>query len=79
MDNVTTFLEEANKILTSDPQTFLAYDARQAFQLMQHLGGAVALVDLDLKGNDGLALVRRLRESFPNLTVVAISSVLGVP
>jgi hypothetical protein len=39
MDNVTTFLEEANKILTSDRQTFLAYDARQAFQLMQHLAG----------------------------------------
>jgi CheY-like chemotaxis protein len=74
----TTFLELANEILNCDRQIFLAYDAQQALQLMQHLGGAVALVDLDLQGNDGLWLLQRLREMFPDLPVVAISSVLGV-
>jgi DNA-binding NarL/FixJ family response regulator len=79
MDNATTFLELANEIVTLDRQIFLAYDARQAFELMQHLGGAVALVDLDLKGNEGLRLMRKLRDRFPNLPVIAISSVMGVP
>jgi DNA-binding NarL/FixJ family response regulator len=79
MDNATTFLEVANEIVNFDRRIFLAYDARQAFELMQHLGGAVALVDLDVKGNDGLELIRQLREQFPNLPVIAISSVMGVP
>jgi len=79
MDNATTFLELANEIVNFDRQIFLAYDLQQAFELMQNLGGAVALVDLDLKGNEGLRLMRKLRERFPNLPVIAISSVMGVP
>jgi DNA-binding NarL/FixJ family response regulator len=79
MDNAKTFLELANEILHFDRQIFLAYDARQAFELMRHLGGTVALVDLDLKGNDGLRLMQQLRERFPNVPVIAISSVMGVP
>jgi DNA-binding NarL/FixJ family response regulator len=79
MVNAPTFLELANEIVNFDRQIFLAYDARQAFELMRHLGGAVALVDLDLKGNDGLRLMQELRERSPNLPVIAISSVMGVP
>ena len=59
MDESTTFLKLANEILNCDQQIFLAYDAQQAVQLMQHLGGAVALVDLDLNGNDGLWLMQK--------------------
>lgn len=79
MDDPTTLLELATEILNGDRQIFLAYDAPQAFQLMRHLGGTVALVDLDLKGREGLSFLRKLRQGFPDLPVIAISSVLGVP
>jgi len=79
MDDAATFQELAEEILNRDRKIFLAYDAPQAFQLMQHLGGAAAVVDLDLKGKDGLRLMQTLRDTFPDLPVIAISSVLGVP
>ena len=70
-------MELASKILNRDRQVFLAFDAQQAFQLTQHLGFSVALVDLDMKGKDGLSLIQELRESFPELPIIAISSVLS--
>lgn len=73
-----TLLELAGEILERDPRVFLVYDARQAFQLAEHFGFSVALVDLDLNGTEGLELVRKLRESFPDLPVIAISRILGV-
>lgn len=79
MDDATTLLKLATGVLNRDRRIFLAYDAPQAFELMQHFGGTVFLVDLDLKGKDGLWFMRRLREKFPDLPVIAISSVLGVP
>ena len=41
------------------------------------LGFSVALVDLDLKGEDGLSLIQQMRKSFPDLPIIAISSVLS--
>lgn len=76
VDNDVAFLELASKILNRDRQVFLASDAQHAFELAQRLGFSVALVDLDLKGRDGLSLIQRLRENFPDLPIVAISSVL---
>ena len=67
----TTYSESTNRI-------FLAYDAQQAFQLMRRLGGAVALVDLDVQGRHGPSLMEKLRERLPGLPVIIISSVLGV-
>jgi CheY-like chemotaxis protein len=75
-DNDISFLELASKILNRDRQVFLAFDAQQAFQLAKNLGFSVALVDLDLKGSDGLSLIPKLRENFPELPIIAISSVL---
>jgi CheY-like chemotaxis protein len=77
VDNDVSFLELASKILNRDRQVFLAFDAQQAFQLAEHLGFSVALIDLDLKGTDGLSLIQKLRESFPDLPIIAISSVLS--
>jgi CheY-like chemotaxis protein len=77
VDNDVSFLELASKILNRDRQVFLAIDAQQAFQLAEHLGFSVALIDLDLKGKDGLSLIQHLRESFPDLPIIAISSVLS--
>lgn len=79
MNDDLTFPELANQVLHCDSQIFLAYDAQQAVQLVEHLGGAVTVVDLDSKGRDGLLLMQKLRERFPDLPVIAISSVLGVP
>jgi CheY-like chemotaxis protein len=42
--------------------------------LAKHLGFSVALVDLDLKGEDGLTLIEQLQERFPDLPIIAISS-----
>ena len=77
VDDDLSFLELASKILNRDRQVFLAFDARQAFQLAKHLGFSVVLVDLDLKGKDGLLLIQRLREHFPELPIIAISGVLS--
>jgi DNA-binding NarL/FixJ family response regulator len=38
----------------------------------------VALINLDLKGKEGFAMIQNLRASFPDLPVVVISSILGV-
>jgi CheY-like chemotaxis protein len=76
-DHDASFLELAGTILNRDRQVFLALDAQQAFQLAEHLGFTVALVDLDLRGKDGLSLIEKLRKSFPDLPVIAISSVLS--
>ena len=79
MEDATTFLELAAVVLSGDRRIFLAYDAPQAFELTRHLGTAITLVDLDVTGNDGLGLIQKLRESFPEIPIVAISSLLGVP
>ena len=77
VDDDIAFLELASRILNSDRKVFLAFDSKQAMQLVQHLGFSVALVDLDLKGHEGLALIQRLRETFPQLPVIAVSSALA--
>jgi DNA-binding response OmpR family regulator len=76
-DDDASFLELAGNILNRDRQVFLALDAQQAFRLAQQLGFSVALIDLNLKGSDGLSLIQKLRESFPGLPIIAISSVLS--
>ena len=77
VDDDVSFLELASKILNRTRQVFLAVDAQQAFHLAKDLGFSVALVDLDLKGKDGLSLIRSLRENFPDLPIIAISTVLS--
>jgi two-component system response regulator (stage 0 sporulation protein F) len=77
VDDDVSFLELASKILNRDRQVFLAFDPKQALQLAEHLGFSVVLVDLDLKGKEGLALIQKLREKFPELPIIAISSVIG--
>jgi CheY-like chemotaxis protein len=76
VDHDIAFLDLASRILNRDRQVFLASDAQKAFQLVNRLGFSVALVDLDFKGNDGLSLIQGLRESFPDLPIIAISSVV---
>ena len=77
VDDDFSFLELASKILNRERQVFLATDAKQAFELATHLGLSVVLVDLDLKGKAGLSLIQEMREAFPDLAIIAISSVLA--
>ncbi len=68
-----------SEVLGCDPKVFLVHGAREAFRLAEHFGFSVALIDLDRKGKDGLLMIQNLRTSYPDLPVVVISSVLGVP
>ena len=73
VDDDPTFLEQAREILNRERRVFLASDAQHAWRLAQRLGFSVALVDLDLRGEDGLALIARLHAAFPELAIIAIS------
>jgi CheY-like chemotaxis protein len=66
-----------SELLECDPQVFLVHDAQEAFQLAQHFGFSVALIDLDRKGKDGPLMVQNLRMTFPDLPVVVISGILA--
>ena len=77
VDDDFSLLELASNILNRDRQVFLATDAKQAFELAKRLGFSVVLVDLDLKGKAGLLLIQQLRESFPDLAIIAISGTLS--
>jgi CheY-like chemotaxis protein len=74
VDDDKAFLEQAQAVLNRDRQVIVVSDADRAFDLAQHLGFAVALVDLDLRGEDGFALIRKLRDTVPELSIIAISS-----
>src|SRR5260370_28747450 len=73
VDDDEELLEQAQEILNRSRQVFLASDADRAFELARELGFSVALVDLDLPGEDGFALIRKLRDTFPELSIIAIS------
>lgn len=79
MDDAARFLELAASLLSRDRHIFLAYDAPQAFALTRHLGSAIAVVDLDVTGNDGLSLIEKLRKSYPEIPIIVVSRLLGVP
>src|SRR3954452_1719442 len=71
------FLEEAEQRLNSGRGVFLAGDAEHAKDLIRAIGEelSVALIDLDLPGEDGFALIGEIRGAFPALPVIAMSGV----
>ena len=75
VDDDPSFLETAREILNRTRQVFLASHSRQAFNLAKDLGFSVVLVDLDLKGQEGIALIRKIRANVPGLPIIAISGV----
>lgn len=76
VDDDEAFLEQAQEILNRTRQVFLASDTKRALELAGGLGFSVALIDLDLPGEDGFALIRKLRETVPDLSIIVISSAL---
>src|SRR5579884_2238405 len=77
VDDDFAFLELATRMLNKDRKVFLACDSQQAWELLQHFAFSVALVNLDLKGPEGLMLIQRLREAVPQLPLIAISATLA--
>jgi CheY-like chemotaxis protein len=77
VDDDPTFLENAGKVLDAGRGVFFALDATQAKSLIGSVGAAfsVALVDLNLPGQDGFSLIMEMRQQFPDLPVIAISGV----
>ena len=71
VDDDPEVLERAHEILNRDRHVFLASTAEQAFEMVKRLGFSVVLVDLDLPG-DAYALIQKLHDSDPNLSIIAI-------
>ena len=73
VDDDPMFLEKAQRILNRERQVFLASTPEKAFTLAQDLGFSVVLVDLNLRGDDGVALIRRIHQNIPGLPIIALS------
>ena len=76
VDDDENLLEQAQEILNRNRQVFLASDVNRAFELVRELGFSVALVDLDLPGEDGFWLIRKLRDAVPELSIIVVSNAL---
>ena len=77
VDDDPAFLDHAREVFDAGRGIFLAPDAQRAKELLDLMGDSltVALVDLDLPGEDGFALIREMRSRFPNLAIIAMSGV----
>jgi two-component system cell cycle sensor histidine kinase/response regulator CckA len=77
VDDDPVFLENARETLDHGRGIFLASDAPRARQLLDLLGTGltVAMVDLDLPGEDGFSLIREMHRRSPELAIVAVSGV----
>ena len=77
VDDDPVFLESAEQLLDIGRGILLASSAEQARDLMWSVGAefSVVIVDLDLGGEGGLALIREMARIFPDLPVIAISGV----
>ena len=51
-----------------------AADADQAAEILKHTPHDVALVDVRMPGRDGLELLKEIRQSWPQLPVIMLSS-----
>jgi CheY-like chemotaxis protein len=77
VDDDPRFLAQAQEMLTGDGPVYFAGNAEHAYQLMAVVGAgfSVVMIDLDLPGKDGFALIREMRQHFPDLPIIAISGV----
>src|SRR4051794_12712614 len=77
VDDDPKFPEATERLLNAGRGIFFAHDARNAKELISCVGTAfsVALIDLDLPGQDGFSLIQELHRSYPDLPAIAISRV----
>jgi CheY-like chemotaxis protein len=77
VDDDPAFLEQVGPALEPSRGVLFAGDAARAMELAVGLKDvSVALIDLDLPGTDGFALIDELRERVPELPTIAMSGVL---
>jgi CheY-like chemotaxis protein len=79
VDDDPVFLREAGEKLDGGRGVFFASDATHAKELMGSVGAAfsVAMIDLDLPGQDGFSLIGEMHRNFPDLPLIAISGVVA--
>jgi len=78
VDDDPMFLERAQELLCGEGQgIFFAGDAEHARELMGTIGDgfSVAMIDLDLPGQDGFSLITEMRRQYPLLPIIAMSGV----
>ena len=77
VDDDPTFLEKAEALVDVGRGVFFARNAEHARELMGTVGAefSVALIDLDLPGQDGFSFIADIQKHFPDLAVIAISGV----
>jgi CheY-like chemotaxis protein len=77
VDDDPTFLEKAEAVLDIGRGIFFARSAEHAKELMGTVGAAfsLAMIDLDLPGQDGFSFIMEMRKNFPDLPLIAISGV----
>ena len=80
VDDDPDFLDQVKRAFVPESAggVLFAGNAKQALILMDKLGSAVtlAMIDLNLPGVDGFALITKMREGFPDLPIIAISGVV---
>ena len=78
VDDDPHFLEDAqDRLINGRRGILLAGTAIQAKNLMSTIANqcALAMVDLDLPGEDGFTLIRDLHKRYPEVPIIAISGV----
>jgi CheY-like chemotaxis protein len=82
VDDDPKFLQDAERALDHrGGGVYLAGSAEHAMELLVAVGQAfhLALIDVDLPGRDGLALIRDLRQRCPDLPTIAITGSVPDP
>jgi two-component system nitrate/nitrite response regulator NarL len=75
IDDSAQFLDSAARLLTSQGMTIVGHasSSEEALCLVETLAPDIALVDVELGEQDGIALARRLSTELPATKVILIS------
>jgi CheY-like chemotaxis protein len=69
------FLQDVEAILNLDAGMLIATNGTQALLFVTFIDFSVAMVDLDLSGEDGFEVIRNIRAACPALPIIAMSAV----
>ena len=75
VDDDPVFLQHAKAILNLDKGMFFAKNGREAISFIKFIDFSLAMVDLELPGENGFDLIREIRVACPGLPIIAISGV----
>jgi ActR/RegA family two-component response regulator len=75
VDDDPVFLQDAKAVLNLDSGMLFAKSSHEALSFVSFMAFSVAMVDLDLHGESGLDLIKKIRAACPVLPIIAISGV----